>query len=133
VIVLDEQLLGRNLDKEIAKWYRGKVLFINDLRPNTVIKDEAIPYLLRQDRQATFITINVSDFWEKAKADKSFCIVCFALSDARVNELPSLMRRLFRQPAFRTKRSRVGKIVRATQTTATYYAVKQPKPVKIDF
>jgi len=41
MIVLDEQLLGRNLEREIAKWYRGKVLFVTDLRLNSVIKDDA--------------------------------------------------------------------------------------------
>jgi hypothetical protein len=35
MIVLDEQLLGRDLDAQIAKWYRGTVCFITDLRPNT--------------------------------------------------------------------------------------------------
>lgn len=40
MIVLDEQLMGRNLEVEIAKWYRGTVQFIADLRPNTVIKDD---------------------------------------------------------------------------------------------
>lgn len=58
MIVLDEQLLGRNLELEIAKWYRGKILFITDLRPHTVIKDDAIPGLLRQQSQPTFVTIN---------------------------------------------------------------------------
>ncbi len=43
MIVLDEQLLGRNLELEIAKWYQGSVQFIMDLRSNTVIKDDAIP------------------------------------------------------------------------------------------
>ncbi len=32
--------LGRNLDKEIARWYRGSVRFITDLRANTVIKGD---------------------------------------------------------------------------------------------
>lgn len=40
MLVLDEQLLGRNLEVELARWYRGSVLFITDLRPATVIKDE---------------------------------------------------------------------------------------------
>jgi len=38
MIVLDEQLLGRDLEIEIAHWYRGVVCFITDLRPNIVIK-----------------------------------------------------------------------------------------------
>jgi hypothetical protein len=43
MLVLDEQLLGRDLDTALAHWYRGPVLFITDLRPGTVIKDDAIP------------------------------------------------------------------------------------------
>jgi hypothetical protein len=65
MIVLDEQLLGRNLELEIAKWYQGTVQFIMDLRPNTVIKDDAIPALLRLQNQPTFVTINERDFWKK--------------------------------------------------------------------
>ncbi len=65
MIVLDEQLLGRNLELEIAKLYPGTVQFIIDLRPNTVIKDEAIPALLRLQNQPTFITINERDFGKR--------------------------------------------------------------------
>ena len=43
MIVLDEQLLGANLEQAIGKWYQGNVCFITDLRPNSIIKDEAIP------------------------------------------------------------------------------------------
>jgi hypothetical protein len=58
MLVLDEQLLGRNLEVELRHWYRGPVIFITELRPATVIKDEAIPILLRQQRSPTFVTIN---------------------------------------------------------------------------
>lgn len=30
MIVLDEQLLGRGLERDIAHWYRGTVQFITD-------------------------------------------------------------------------------------------------------
>lgn len=63
MIVLDEQLLCRDIEHEIARWYGGKVLFITDLRPNTIIKDDAIPGLLRQQIQPAFVTINEKDFW----------------------------------------------------------------------
>jgi hypothetical protein len=66
MIVLDEQLLGRHLEREIAQWYRGKIVYISDLRPHTVIKDDAIPRLLRQQSQPTFVTINEKDFGEKS-------------------------------------------------------------------
>jgi hypothetical protein len=53
MIVLDEQLLGRGLERDIAQWYRGTVRFITDLRPHTIIKDEAIPALLRRPELRT--------------------------------------------------------------------------------
>ena len=31
MIVLDEQLLGRDLEREIGRWYKGEVCFITDL------------------------------------------------------------------------------------------------------
>lgn len=72
MIVLDEQLLGRDLEHDIARWYRGPVRFIVDLRPHTVVKDEAIPELLRQQPQPTFVTINERDFWRKIVADTRY-------------------------------------------------------------
>ena len=65
MIVLDEQLLGRDIEAEISRWYRGTVQYIIDLRPNTVIKDDAIAGILQQQREPTFVTINERDFWRK--------------------------------------------------------------------
>lgn len=66
MLVLDEQLLGRDLKTALTSWYRGPVLFITDLRPGSIIKVDAIPALLRQQRQATFLPINESAFWRKS-------------------------------------------------------------------
>jgi hypothetical protein len=33
MIVLDEQLLGRDLETTITVWYTGAVVYITDLRP----------------------------------------------------------------------------------------------------
>jgi len=122
MIVLDEQLLGRGLERDIAQWYRGTVQFITDLRPHTIIKDEAIPALLRQRSQPTFVTINDRDFWRRVATDQRYCIVCFVLSDARAREIPSALRALFRRPEFRTKAQRMGKVIRATNDDMHYYA-----------
>ena len=108
MIVLDEQLLGRNLELEIAKWYRGAVRFITDLRPNTVIKDDAIPKLLRQQNQPTFVTINERDFWRKIEISNQYCVVCFTLPDSRAHEIAQTLRLLLRHPAFKTKAKRMG-------------------------
>lgn len=60
MIVLDEHLMGLGLDRGIEAWYEGQICYITDLRLNTVIKDEAIPSLLAEQRQPTFVTTDVS-------------------------------------------------------------------------
>ncbi len=121
MLVLDEQLLGRNLETALARWYRGSVLFITDLRPDTIIKDEAVPILLRQQRSATFLTINESDFWRKVSIDHRFCVICFALSDSQAGQMPDLLRVVFGHTLFETKARRMGKVLRVTQSTISYY------------
>lgn len=130
MIVLDEQLLGRGIEDDIAKWYRGKVLFITDLRPDSVVKDEAVPELLRKSMRPTFVTINESDFWKRIHADKKYCIVCFAWSDARVREIPTALRGVLRRIEFNTKAKRMGKVIRLADESLRYYAFMQ-RQVKI--
>lgn len=122
MIVLDEQLLGRNLEVEVAHWYRGEVCFVTDLRPHTVIKDDAIPHLLRQQNQPTFVTINERDFWQKVAITDHFCVVCFSLSDSRVAGISGLLRTLFQHPLFSTKRLRMGRVVLVSGQGVSYYA-----------
>ena len=121
MIVLDEQLLGRGIERDIAQWYRGTVQFLTDLRPHTVIKDDAVPALLRQQPQPTFVTINERDFWRKVALDQRYCVVCFTLSDARARDIPQALRLLLRRPTFRTKAQRMGKVIRVTSADMSYY------------
>lgn len=122
MIVLDEQLLGRQLELELSRWYRGPVLFITDLRPGTVIKDEAIPLILRRQGTPTFVTINESDFWRKVAIDRHFCVICFALPDSQVSAIPGLLRKVMQHTLFRTKSARMGKVLRITHEVVAYYA-----------
>ena len=112
MIVLDEQLLGRGIDEEIDRWYRGSVVFICDLRPQTIIKDDVIPQLLCKKQEPTFVTINTVDFRLKAPADKRYCIVCFPFKDTQVPNIPPLLRLLLNRDGFRTKRQRSGHVFR---------------------
>lgn len=127
MIVLDEQLLGRNLEESIAGWYKGSVCFITDLRPNSVIKDDAIPMLLRKQPQPTFITINERDFWRKVAIDEYFCIVCFTLSDSRVTEIALSLRNLLYCTEFNAKAKRMGKVIRVTANNVSYYSADNRK------
>ncbi len=124
MIVLDEQLLGRGIEREIARWYRGRVEFIIDLRPGSVIKDDAIPGLLRRLSHPTFVTINVWDFWRKIPADPRYCVACFSLPDSRIAEIPQGLRTLFRQEGFKTQQERMGKVVRLAGGKMSYLTVK---------
>jgi hypothetical protein len=124
MIILDEQLLGLDLEQAISKWYRGNVCFITDLRPNSVIKDEAIPMLLQKESQPTFITINERDFWRKVTINGSFCIVCFTLPDSRAQEIALLLNHLLHCPEFNTKAKRMGKVIRVTDRNIIYYSDK---------
>jgi hypothetical protein len=122
MIILDEQLLGANLEQSIGKWYQGNVCFITDLRPNSIIKDEAIPMLLRKEAQPTFITINERDFWRKVAISEYFCIVFFNLPDSRASEISLLLRNLFRHPEFNIKAKRMGKVIRIADSNVSYYS-----------
>jgi hypothetical protein len=124
MLVLDEQLMGRDLYVALRRWYRGRIVSVPDLRPNTLIKDEAIPSLLRGLRQPALLTINDVDFWRKVDIDARFCVVCFPLSDARVPEIPELLRAVLRLREFRTKADRMGKVLRVTRGSVSYYTYR---------
>jgi len=126
MIVLDEQLLGRGVERALGRWYRGSVRFVTELRPGTIIKDEAIPALLRQQSRPTFVTINETDFWLKAPVSGSFCVICVAVPDSRASAVPSFVRRLLRHPEFRTKAQRMGKVARVSETVVSWYSLDNP-------
>jgi hypothetical protein len=121
MIVLDEHLQGVGIEGAIARWYRGRVCFITELRPNIVIKDEMIPHLLRTVSQPTFVTLNWRHFWERIRAHDDYCIVCLTLSTGRATETPQVLRRLLHLDGFRTKADRMGKVIRVSEGQVAYY------------
>lgn len=133
MIVLDEQLLGYGLDVGIRRWYRGSVTDITRLSPGTIIKDDAIPMLLRKARQPLFVTLNVVDFWRRLRPDRGFSIVCIALPHSRAGELPALLRRLFALEPFKTRSRRMGTIARVGRHGVRYYTIKSPQVQRINW
>jgi hypothetical protein len=123
MIVLDEHLSGAGIAEAIGHWYRGRVALVTELRPGSVIKDDAVPALLRTLSDPTFVTIDWTDFWLRTKAHPNFCLVCFTLPTRCALEIAPLLRRLFRLAPFRTKAARLGKIVRVSEEHAAYYQV----------
>jgi hypothetical protein len=133
MIVLDEQLLGYGLQTEIAAWYRGAVIDVTALRPNTVITDDEIPALLRTVRRPTFVTINVVDFWRRLRADSAFCAVCFELSHRHAAQISPLLRNLLRLAPFHIRAGRMGKVARVRPTKIEYYTHADPTIRRIDW
>ncbi len=121
MIVLDEQLLDPQLQSAIAAWYPGQVINIVDLAPGRSIQDEAIPSILRGEQYPTFVTVNVVDFWERVPADRAYCMVCFALPQDRRQRVPPLLREILALDEFRTKATRMGKVVLVTEAHLRYY------------
>jgi hypothetical protein len=130
MILLDENVHQESLMASIAAWYRGQVRSITTLRPNTLIKDEAIPALLRSVRQPTFVTTNVTDFWRRIPAYAYYSVVCVAIPNERLHELSPLLQRLLRLPEFNTKARRMGKVIRVSPSQLQYY--EQPGEAIID-
>jgi hypothetical protein len=98
-----------------------------------VIKDEAIPGLLAQQNQPTFVTINTTDFWQRVAASEKFCLVCFALTSSEITRIPSLLRRLLRHTDFETKAKRTGNVVRITaQGSAAFYSTENSVVQSLD-
>lgn len=126
MIVLDEQLDHHLVLKPLMKRTKGRVLSICELRPGTVVKDEAIPALLRQLRNVMFVTTNVSDFWRRVPAHLRYSIVCVPLPTNRQAEIPNFLTAFQRHAAFRTARLRAGKVVRLGPKEIWYYAVNEP-------
>ena len=115
MIVLDENIDQQHVAEPLKKLYKGKLVSIRDLRPGTVIKDEAIPAILCQQNNPTFVTTNAIDFWRRAPAHSRYCIICVPLPAERQDEIPDLILSLLHQEPFRTVRQRMGKVIRATQ------------------
>ena len=120
MIVLDEHL-GESLLAAVDRWYRGRVCRVTDLRPHSLIKDEAIPHLLRLQRFPTFVTVNESDFWQRVAIDRRFCVICFVLQGSQAAAIAPALKALLRHPRFRTKADRMGCVIRVSGATITYY------------
>jgi hypothetical protein len=94
---------------------------VRDLRLYEVVKDDRVPVLLRELSSPTFITTDDAGFWHRHLCSDAYCILYFALSEYQQEQIPSLLRRLLRLPQFKTKASRMGKVVRVSLANIKYY------------
>jgi hypothetical protein len=131
VIVLDENLKDPQIAPAFRTWYRGRVCSVNELRPATIIKDDAIEVLLREHPGSILITRNEGDFWKRLPTDPSYCLIEVSPRfDPR--DLPNVVRSLFRLTGFQTRKERSGKIARVTQGKVEYYTHWSSTVVSLD-
>lgn len=111
MIVLDDQLHNSALVAAVARWYKGAVIFVGDLRPGKRVLDPAIPSLLLELHQPTFVTINYEDFWKRKLAHPGYCIVCLKIEQNRTRFVAPVLREVLSLTELRTKRQRMGKVI----------------------
>jgi hypothetical protein len=133
VIILDEHLGVVDVYEPLRAKMRGAVIYIQDLRPGTTVKDEAVPALLLDQSRPVFVTINEGDFWLKVRAHQRYCVICFALSAPRQKEIPGLLLRFWRHPEFRTYSRRMGKVIRVSSTEIQWYDWLDPLPRRLQW
>ncbi|NUM75783.1 hypothetical protein HUU40_15580 [candidate division KSB1 bacterium] len=128
--VIDEQLPFDRVVFPIRRWASAKR--IDELRPAEVIKDDRIGTLLQQIKQPTFITID-GGFWNSRYCHPDYCILYFALRDDQHAEIPVLLRKCCQMDLFKTKKARMGKVVKISRSRIEYLerGFTSPKVVSV--
>ncbi len=115
MIVLDAELGSERVRSEIARWYPGAVIRMQDLRPHAPVLDPDIPSYLLRLRQPTFVTINYRDFHSRAFRHRKYCIIRLKLTQAAALFVPHALRSILNMEAFNTKAKRMGKVISWTK------------------
>ncbi len=123
-IILDDQLFDLEVLIPLARWIT--VQRLRDLRPTEVIKDDRVPVILREQRQPTFVTIDMG-FWDPELRDPRYCILCFPLRNDEQQEIPDLLYALLRIPEFSTKAARMGKVARISLSRIEFWQFGEPQ------
>ena len=123
MIVLDEQLSDPRVTDQFSRWYRGAVVTINDLRPDTQILDEALETLLRTVSYPTFVTINYADFWRVIPASSAYCVICVKLAQRQSALVSPVIREMLNLPQYRTKRLRMGCVISWSNAVVNDYCI----------
>jgi hypothetical protein len=117
-ILVDEHLSRTEVLEPLLKWITARK--IEELAPEETLKDDRILQILRRQNRPTFVTRDAG-FYQKRYRDRRYCLVYFSLPDLEQNRLPRLLRRLFRLVGFKTKASRMGKVVRVSDEKIDFW------------
>lgn len=125
MLVIDAALSDKDVLKPLQKLMNTRS--IRDVCPYEVVKDDRVPVLLRTLTFPTFITIDEAGFWHRHLCSDAYCILYFALSEYQQERIPVLLRKLLHLPEFKTKASRMGRVVRVSLANIKYYQLGDHK------
>ena|SRR5579859_6064211 len=127
-LVLDDQLDLQKILPALEELLT--MVRLQDLRPGEHILDDRVPPLLLNLKRPTFVTID-HGFWKRKLCHPKYCILFFDLHKDKQEQLPALLRKLFRLPEFRTRSARMGKVARISKKGVTYW--EDDQKVKLDW
>jgi hypothetical protein len=117
-LVLDDQLDVVKVLPGLRRW--ASTIRLQELRPGEHIFDDRVPEILLTCHEPTFVTID-SDFWKPKLCHSGYCIVYTEIDFRRQQEIPKLLRRLFRHARFKSHAQRMGKVIRLTQSGVSFW------------
>ncbi len=121
-LILDDQLDVHDVLGKVRQWTTAQLL--REVRPNEHVLDERVPVILQTLNRPTFITID-KDFWDQDLCHPSYAILYFAFRDDEQFLLPRTLRALFRQPDFRTRARRMGKVARVSSSIVSWWQFQE--------
>jgi hypothetical protein len=91
------------------------------------LKDDQIPVLLREHRNATFFTRD-ADFYQPDLRHRSYCLV---VAEVGQNEVAVFVRRFLNHPDFDTQTKRMGKVVRISHAGIAFRGLRSHSEVHV--
>ncbi len=121
-ILVDEHLSHDDVTEILQNWITAEQIGF-ELRSEKGLLDEQIISLLHRLKRRTFITID-GWFYKSGLRHPRYCLIYFNLPMRRQNEIPTLLRRLFQIPGFRTIAERMGKVIKVTSRGINYWQLR---------
>lgn len=119
-LILDDQLDVLQVLPGLRRWVSA--VRLQALRPGQHILDDRVPEILLSCHEPTFVTID-ADFWEMSLCHRGYCIVFVEVDFRRQQQIPRLLRKLLRLPAFKSRAQRMGKVIRLNSSGVWYWKV----------
>lgn len=125
--ILDENIID-NQRRQLRSW-RIAVRQIGYEVGRKGMKDQEIIPFLHQLNQPTFFTRD-DDFYERKLCHPEYCLVYL---DVRKEEAAIFVRRVLRHRTLNTRAKRMGKVVRASQVSLSFWDLHAKKEKHLDW